>query len=224
MSRRIVTDCEESLPKLSRVPVPAKALVTAIILTMSIAMAAALGQIIIHDIIPTFFRGQHVDRPSASQMGNESQIETGKEDVTVSDRGDLFADSPVKETAPKVQPFYQTEQFIWTLKWTHIHIFGMNMIFIFMGAIAIFLDLSATRRTWLVVLPFVGVLIDIAAMWLKGYVSPAFFWLHIPGGGLFGLTFIIVSIRALWEMLNDSGWINPVFLQFELQSTAADAQ
>jgi hypothetical protein len=92
------------------------------------------------------------------------------------------------------------EVIIWTLKWTHIHIFGMNMIFIFMGAIAIFLDLSATRRTWLVVLPFVGVLIDIAAMWLKGYVSPAFFWLHIPGGGLFGLTFIIVSIRALWEM------------------------
>lgn len=191
MSRRIVTDWGESRPKLSRVSVPAKALVTTIILTMSIAMAAALGQIIIHDIIPTFFRGQHVDRSSASQMGK---------DVTVSDRGDLFADSPVKETAPKVQPFYQTEQFIWTLKWTHIHLFGMNMIFIFMGAIAIFLDLSATRRTWLVVLPFVGVLIDVAAMWLKGYVSPAFFWLHIPGGGLFGLAFIIVSVRALWEM------------------------
>lgn len=200
MSRDIDKDGGESWPKLSRLPVPAKALVTTIILTMSIAMAAAMGQIIIHDIIPTFFGGQHVGRSSASQMENDSQIEAGKAEVTVSDRGDLFADSTVKEITPEVQPFYQTEQFIWTLKWTHIHIFGMNMIFIFMGAIAIFLDVNATRRTWLVVLPFVGVVIDIASMWLKGFISPAFFWLHIPGGGLFGLCFMLVSVRALWEM------------------------
>ncbi len=76
----------------------------------------------------------------------------------------------------------------------------MSVIFIFMGAIAVFLDLGGGLRTWLVVLPFVGILIDIAAVWLKGYVSPTFFWLHIPGGGLFGLTFAIVSVRALWEM------------------------
>jgi len=37
-------------------------------------------------------------------------------------------------------------------------------------------------------------------MWLKGYFSPAFFWLHIPGGGLFGFTFFYVSARAFWEM------------------------
>ena len=200
MRREIVKDGGESWPKLSRLPIPAKALVTTVILTMSIAMAGALGQIIIHDIMPTFYSGQHVGRSSASQMENDSQIQAGKTEATVSDRGDLFAESTVKEIAPKVQPFYQTEQFIWTLKWTHIHIFGMNMIFIFMGAIAIFLDVSAARRTWLVVLPFVGVIIDIASMWLKGFISPAFFWLHIPGGGLFGLAFMLVSVRALWEM------------------------
>ncbi len=33
------------------------------------------------------------------------------------------------------------EQFIWTLKWSYIHLFGINLIFIFMGAIAVFLDL-----------------------------------------------------------------------------------
>ena len=86
------------------------------------------------------------------------------------------------------------------LKWTHIHLFGMNMMFIFMGGIAVFLDVGAKWKTLLVVLPFAGVLIDIAAMWLKGYVSPAFFWLHIPGGGLFGFTFFYVSGRAFWEM------------------------
>jgi hypothetical protein len=69
-----------------------------------------------------------------------------------------------------------------------------------MGAIAIFLDVSTRWKTLLVVLPFAGVLIDIATMWLKAFVSPVFFWLHIPGGLLFGFSFFYVSIRAFWEM------------------------
>ena len=66
--------------------------------------------------------------------------------------------------------------------------------------VRLLLDAGLRLRTWLIVLPFVGVLIDIAAMWLKGFVSPIFFWLHLPGGGIFGLVFVYVSLRALWEM------------------------
>jgi hypothetical protein len=76
----------------------------------------------------------------------------------------------------------------------------MNMIFFFVGGITVFLNYGVRLKTWLIVLPFLGVLVDIAAMWLKGYVSPLFFWLHIPGGGLFGLVFFWVSLRALGEM------------------------
>jgi hypothetical protein len=37
-------------------------------------------------------------------------------------------------------------------------------------------------------------------MWLKGYVTPAFFWLHIPGGGLLGFSFFYIAFKGLWEM------------------------
>ena len=124
------------------------------------------------------------------------------------DRGDLFSDLSTTETQPKKTPFYAGEQFVWTLKWTHIHLFGMSMIFIFMGVISLLLDADPKIRTWLIVLPFIGVLIDILAMWLKGFVSPAFFWLHIPGGGIFVLIFGYVSLRALWEM-----WFRPASVQ-----------
>ena len=202
MIRKIYPDHEKNRLTLSSFPTPAKALVTVIILTMSIAMAGALGQVIIHDIIPTFFSGREGEGLAASQPGVESKTEAGTEDISNdSDRGDLFADAPIEDpSSSEVQPFYQSEQFVWMLKWTHIHLFGMSMIFIFMGAIAIFLDISTAWRTWLVVSPFTGVLVDIATMWLKGFISPAFFWLHIPGGGLFGLAFMFVSLRALWEM------------------------
>jgi len=69
-----------------------------------------------------------------------------------------------------------------------------------MGGIALFLEVRTRWKTLLVVLPFAGILIDISTMWLKGYVSPAFFWLHIPGGGLFGIPFFYVSMRAFREM------------------------
>jgi hypothetical protein len=76
----------------------------------------------------------------------------------------------------------------------------MNMIFIFVGMVTSCLDLSSKARAWLIALPFIGILIDIASMWLKGYVSPHFFWLHVPGGGLFGMIFVFVFARAFYEM------------------------
>ena len=187
-------------PTLATFPLPAKALVTVVILTMAIAMVGALGQIIIHDIIPTFYSDQSSEDQSTHTMKDMKSSMEGEESEAASGRGDLFSDAPVEEKSTDSEPFYKSEQFVWTLKWTHIHLFGMNMIFIFMGAITIFLNISLKARTWLVILPFLGVLLDIATMWLKAFISPVFFWLHIPGGGLFGAVFAIVSVRALWEM------------------------
>jgi hypothetical protein len=181
-------------PTLSTFPTPAKALVTAIIVILSIAMTGALGQIIIHDIIPTFFTGSHPE----GHMGYE-EPEANPTTAEDQSRGDLFAEEVVETESEKVA-FHTTEQFVWTLKWTHIHLFGMNMIFFFVGGITVFLNYGVRLKTWLIVLPFLGVLIDIAAMWLKGFVSPVFFWLHIPGGGLFGVVFGFVAIRAMLEM------------------------
>lgn len=121
-----------------------------------------------------------------------------------SSRGDLFADLRPDVSKSEPEPFYMDEQFVWTLRWTHIHLFGINIIFIFLGGTTLFLDIGSRARTWLIILPFIGVLMDILAMWLKGFVSPAFFWLHLPGGGVFVAVFIYVSLRALWEI-----WARP---------------
>jgi hypothetical protein len=59
-------------PKLAGMPGPAKALLTAIIFTMAIAMVGALGQIIVHDIIPTFLgEGEHEEYAETSAKHSE---------------------------------------------------------------------------------------------------------------------------------------------------------
>jgi len=189
-------DQNRNWPKLKTFPLPAKALASAVILTMTLAMAGAMGQIVVHDIIPTFFSSSQMEHRSSNSMQTMEQTTA---DTADDRRGDLFAEE-LKEMETDKPSILHSEQFVWTLKWTHIHLFGMNMIFIIMGAITLFLNLSVRLRTWLVVLPFLGVFTDIAAMWLKGFISPAFFWLHIPGGGLFGVVFTFVTIRAMIEM------------------------
>lgn len=189
---------------LTTMPTPAKALASCVIVTLAIAMFGALGQIVVHDIIPTFFSQEAPGEATHDAGGHRQGMGEPANPPSSGERGDLFSDLTVKKE-PAAESFYKGEQFVWLLKWTHIHLFGMSMIFIFLGVITFMLDVGSRFRTWLIVLPFMGVLIDILAMWLKGFVSPVFFWLHIPGGGAFGLVFVYVSIRALWEM-----WVKPV--------------
>ena len=192
---------EIKMPTINQLPLPAKMLATAIIASMSIAMLGALAQIYVHDIVPTFYGENNLAETGGGHMhGNGHMSEPELQSAGAGGRGDLFAgDAPTNQATPH-QSFLDNEQFVWALKWTHIHLFGMSMIFIFMGAITLFLGLNARVRAWLIILPFVGIIIDIASVWLKIYVSPKFFWMHIPGGGTFSLIFAFVSVRALYEM------------------------
>jgi hypothetical protein len=175
-------------PSMAQWSLPAKALATMIVLMLAVGMAGALGQIVVHDIIPTFWGAEKEAMPQMAPMPAAS-----------SGRGDLFADAAPE--AEKSRPaFYQTDEFIFALKFTHIHIFGMSGIFIAMGALVLFLDLEIRARTALITLPFVGILIDLTSVWLKIFVHPAFFWLHIPGGVLFGLVFAVDSLLVLQQL------------------------
>jgi hypothetical protein len=171
-------------------PLTGKVWVTMIIVMMSLGLIVALGQIVVHDIIPTFQDGDKHLSMDHSKSENHADM-----------RGDLFSDTPVEK---KGSPFYQTDEFIFALKFTHIHIFGMSAIFILMGILVLFLDVSQRIRIWLIVLPFIGIVIDLASVWLKLFVDPVFFWLHIPGGALFGTVFVVDSVIMLWQM-----WMNP---------------
>jgi len=177
-------------PSLRTWPLTGKVLATMIIVMMSIGLGVALGQIVVHDIIPTFWGdGQHMT-PGHDEMEKHSDL-----------GGDLFADVSIEK---KITPFYQTDAFIFALKFTHIHIFGMSAIFILMGILVLFLDISQRIRIWLIVLPFIGIIIDLASVWLKWFIDPVFFWLHIPGGVLFGAVFVVDAVLMLWQM-----WMNP---------------
>ena len=80
----------------------------------------------------------------------------------------------------------------------------MSAIFILMGILVLFLDVSQRIRILLIILPIISIIIDLISVWLKLFVDPVFFWLHTPGGSLFGIVFAVDAVFILWQM-----WGNP---------------
>ena len=85
MEENVVQVRNQKWPTLAQFPLPAKALVSVVILTMAIALVGALGQIIVHDIIPTFFADQTSGFLDSSETLDQNapkesdQAESGRE-------------------------------------------------------------------------------------------------------------------------------------------------
>ena len=73
-------------PSLRNWPFPGKVLVTMIIVMISLGLSVAVGQVIVHDILPTFWGKD-------KQIMSESHTPEGHSAI----RGDLFSETPVEE-------------------------------------------------------------------------------------------------------------------------------
>ena len=97
----------QNWPTLAQFPVPVKALISFIILTMMVAMLGALGQIVIHDILPTFFAESSSMDPADMTMESKADSESAAVQTSDSERGDLFSEEmPISEENAPSMPFF----------------------------------------------------------------------------------------------------------------------
>jgi hypothetical protein len=88
---------------------------------------------------------------------------------------------------------------------THTHLFSMAAIFVFSGlALALCARPSERWRRFLVVEPFVALLVSFSAMWLMRYADPRFSWLLGASSGLMAITFYVQSFFILRELTRAS--------------------
>ncbi len=87
---------------------------------------------------------------------------------------------------------------------SHIHLFGIAFIFMFVGII---FSLTSGVRSWLkstvIIMPYVFLLTDISSWWLTK-LNPNFALLVIIGGGGMAMAFVFMLVVSLYEM-----WILP---------------
>jgi len=87
---------------------------------------------------------------------------------------------------------------------SHIHLFGISFIFMFVGLIfSLAAGVPKALKATVIVMPYIFLIVDIASWWLTK-LNPHFAWLVVIGGGAMGLSFAFMWIVSMYEM-----WIMP---------------
>jgi hypothetical protein len=92
-------------------------------------------------------------------------------------------------------------------KVSHIHLFGIGFIFMFVGAIFAFAEFNSRWKLILIATPFAFLIADVLSWWLTKYI-PAFAWLTMIGGFGYSLASTIMVATSLMQMwLPRSMWL-----------------
>ena len=83
----------------------------------------------------------------------------------------------------------------------HTHILSMTFLFSLSGLITLMTASTGTKfRKFVVIEPFIGILVTFAGLWLMRYVHPAFSWLVSISGTLLALAFAGQCWAVIKEM------------------------
>ena len=82
---------------------------------------------------------------------------------------------------------------------SHVHLFGIGIIFLLTGAIFALSGISEKLRLVIIILPYVTIWADIVAWWITKY-QPVFAYVVLIGGGFMGLALALQILISLWEM------------------------
>ena len=88
---------------------------------------------------------------------------------------------------------------------SHIHLFGIAFIFIFVGGIFALAEYSRFWQVVLIVIPFAFLILDVLSWWLTKYF-PVFAWLTMIGGIGYSLASTIMIFTSLVQMWLPRKW------------------
>lgn len=87
---------------------------------------------------------------------------------------------------------------------SHIHLFGIAFIFIFMGYIySMSVEINQKFKAMIIAIPFVFLILDITSWWITS-IYPNFAWLTIIGGFGYMMAFAVMWFTSMYQM-----WILP---------------
>ena len=108
---------------------------------------------------------------------------------------------------------------------SHIHLFGISFIFMFVGLIFTFAETSTNKYKCIAIgMPYIFLVVDILSWWLTK-LHPLFAWLVILAGGGMAISFafmLIISIMEMWFF--NQVFINAVGERYILWSVFIEKQ
>jgi hypothetical protein len=91
---------------------------------------------------------------------------------------------------------------------SHIHLFGISIIFVLTGAIFSLSETPVWFRVSVLIIPYLAIIMDIGSWWATKYYDPVFAYVVIVGGAFMGLAMACQILVSLWDM-----W-SPLLMEF----------
>jgi hypothetical protein len=83
---------------------------------------------------------------------------------------------------------------------SHTHLFGQTLIAGLLGLIFLFSALTEGKKIAIIVLPFLGTMLDIGGMWLTRFVWPSLAGVVLLGGAVFALGYVAITAFTFYEL------------------------
>ena len=185
-----------SLPLLRNLPREAQLFAAMIMLVLGVGYAHALAYVyqttrIVPKGIEQRYRGTESVADTAISSSTALPSSEAEEDTT------QIAPTATTITGEIEYPKSLAEM----LNIIHTHILTMTFIFALSGFITLMTDsLSAKIRKFIVIEPFIGILVTFAGLWLMRYVHPAFSWLVSLSGTVMALAFAGQCLALIKEL------------------------
>ena len=161
---------------LRRLPAPIRRLLLAFLALAAVGFGLGVG---------------FVDHTTASHPAGIAERFRGSEDMGV-----------VLDDLPPGREMQYEKSRSEMLNVTHTHILALGMLFLLTGAIFSFASgIPPVLKSFLVVEPFVSLLLTFGGMWLLRYHSPAWSWVIAASGVLMTVCFYTMVIVSAWQLL-----------------------
>ena len=179
-----------TLPLLRNLPREVRLFAMMIMLALGLGYAHALAYVyqttrIVPAGIEQRFRGTETNPSTESMLSSEAVEDTTQIAPPATISGEIEYQKSLAEM----------------LNIIHTHILSMTFLFSLSGLITLMTASTGTKfRNFVVIEPFIGILVTFAGLWLMRYVHPAFSWLVSASGTLMALAFAGQSWAVIKEM------------------------
>ena len=190
--------------RLSRMPMPAKLLFTAVLLTLGTGYLFAISNIAMKigffpDDVALKYYGNEVSREVIEALENEDVPDATEETVI---EGDEFSfDDLEEQTEAADERIVPIPTFETLVSEGHFHLFGYTSIFFLCGLVLLFAELKSWFKNTLILAPFIASVLDIWSMLLTRFVGPGFAWMLVISGTVMAISFLLVfliGMKQLW--------------------------
>lgn len=123
------------------------------------------------------------------------------------DAGSGMPDLSSYEKVMELVKIDRGESFSQLVRVSHIHLFGLGMLFYLLGRIFLLTEIPVLLKRVMVVIPFLTIAMDIGSWWLTKYAD-VFAGSVIAGGALMGVSFAFQAFVSLYQIwLYKPAWV-----------------